>query len=84
MAHINFDYDLEEIVQMVGVGSVSLKSALKRMPDHIGARSILYQDVGKNPSFFDASKIEALLARYRADFTDGNPPGHREADDDDF
>jgi hypothetical protein len=81
---IDFDYDLEEIVNMDGVGLVSLKSALKRMPDRIGVLSMLHRDVGKNPSFFNAAQIEALLARYRSDFTAGNPPGHREADEDDF
>jgi len=81
---IDFDYDLEEIVQMDGVGAISLKSALKRMPDRIGVLSMLHRDVGKNPSFFNAAQIEALLERYRSDFTAGNPPGHREADEDDF
>ena len=40
MVPLDFDYDLEEIVQMAGVGSVSLKSALKRMPDRIDAQSL--------------------------------------------
>jgi hypothetical protein len=83
-AQIDFDYDLEEIVNMDGVGLVSLKSALKRMPDRIGVLSMLHRNVGKNPSFFNAAQIEALLARYRSDFAEGNPPGHREADEDDF
>ena len=60
MAPINFDYDLEEIVQMVGVGAVSLKSALKRMQERIDVRSIPYRNLGKNPSFFNAAQIEAL------------------------
>ena len=81
---IEFDYDLEEIVQMDGVGLISLKSALRRMPDRIGVLSMLHRDAGKNPSFFNAAQIEALLERYRSDFTAGNPPGHREADEDDF
>jgi hypothetical protein len=80
---IGFDYDLEEIVNMDGIGPVSLKSALRRMPDRIGVLSMLHP-VGKSPSFFNAAQIEALLARYRSDFTAGNPPGHREADEDDF
>jgi hypothetical protein len=84
MAPVDFDYDLEEIVQMDGVGPISLKSALKRMPDRIGVLSMLHRDAGKNPSFFNAAQIEALLERYRSDFTAGNPPGHREADEDDF
>jgi hypothetical protein len=71
MAPIDFDHDLEEIVQMDGVGPVSLKSALKRMPDRIDILSILYRDVGKRPPFFDAAQIEALLARYRPSLTPG-------------
>ena len=81
---IGFDYDLQEIVNMDGVGLVSLASALKRMPDRVGVLSMLHRGAGKTPSFFDAAQIEALLARYRSDFTEGNPRGHREADDDDF
>ena len=46
MTQIDFDYDIEEIVQMDGVGPVSLKSALKRMPNHIGVLSMLHRDVG--------------------------------------
>jgi hypothetical protein len=84
MAPVDFDYDLEEIVQMDGVGPISLKSALKRMPDRIGVLSMLHRDAGKNPSFFNAAQIEALLERYRSDFTAGNPPGHREADEEEF
>jgi hypothetical protein len=84
MTQIDFDYDIEEIVQMDGVGLVSLKSALKRMPDRIGVLSMLHREAGKTPSFFNAAQIEALLERHRADFTAGSPPGHREADEDDF
>ncbi|SHJ46259.1 hypothetical protein SAMN05444159_0683 [Bradyrhizobium lablabi] len=84
MVQIDFDHDLEEIVKMDGVGLVSLKSALKRMPDRIGALSMLHRDVGKTPSFFNAAQIEALVAEYCSDFRKGNPPGHREADEDDF
>jgi hypothetical protein len=79
---IDFDYDLEEIVNMDGIGPVSLKSALRRMPDRIGVLSMLHREAGKNPSFFNAAQIEALLERYRAELTAGNPPGHREADED--
>ena len=64
---IDFDYDLEEIVQMDGVGLISLKSALKRMPDRVGVLSMLHRGAGKTPSFFDAAQIEALLVRYRSD-----------------
>ena len=83
MLPLDFDYDFEEIVQMAGVGPLSLKSALKRMPDRIDARSILYRDLGKNPTFFNAERIEALRARYRLS-DEGKRPGHPEADDDDF
>lgn len=67
MVPLDFDYDLEEIVQMAGVGSVSLKSALKRMPDRIDAQSVLWRDLGKNPTFYNPSQIETLRARYRSD-----------------
>jgi hypothetical protein len=39
------------------------------MPDVIDVRSILYRDLGKSLTFFDADKIKALLARHRRDFT---------------
>ena len=71
MAAIDFDYDLEEIVQMDGVGPISLKSALKRMSDRIDVLSVLYRDFGKSPPFFDAAQIEALLARCRPDLIEG-------------
>jgi hypothetical protein len=82
MVPFHFDYDLEEIVQMAGVGPLSLKSALKRMPGRIDARAVLYRDLGKNPTFFNAAQIETLRARYRSD--EGKRPGRREADEDDF
>jgi hypothetical protein len=84
MAAIDFDYDLEEIVQMDGVGPVSLKSALWRMPDPIGPYGVLHRERGKTPAFFDAFRIQALLNRHRSGLNEGNPPGHREADEDDF
>ena len=65
----------EEIVQMVGVGPMLLKSALQRMPDRIDVRSVLYRDLGKNPTFFNAAQIEALRARYQSD--QSKRPGHR-------
>ena len=83
MVQIDFDYDLEEIVQMAGVGPLSLKSALKRMPDRTDVRSVLYRDLGKNPTFFNAAQIEALRARCRSS-DEGKRPGHGEADEDDF
>ena len=72
MVPLGFDYDPEEIVQLAGVGPLSLKSALERMPDRIDVRAVLYRDLGKNPTFFNAAQIDALRARYR------------EADEDDF
>jgi hypothetical protein len=84
MAAIEFDYDLEEIVQMAGVGSITLKSALKRMPDPVGRYGVLHRGRGKAPAFFDSFQIQALLNRHRSELNAGNPPGHREADEDDF
>jgi hypothetical protein len=66
MAPIDFDYDLEEIVQMEGVGPVSLGSALKRMPDPVGPYGVLHRERGKTPTFFDSFHIQALLNRHRS------------------
>jgi hypothetical protein len=66
------------------VGAVSLKSALKRMPDPVGPYGVLHREPGKTPAFFDSFQIQTLLNRYRSEFNEGNPPGHREADEDDF
>ena len=60
---------------------VLLKSALQRMPDRIDVRSVLYRDLGKNPTFFNATQIEALRARHQSD--QGKRPGHRQANEDD-
>jgi hypothetical protein len=81
---IDVDHDLEEIVQMDGVGLVTLRSAIKRMPERIGALGVLYRDLGKTPAFFDAAQIQALVDHYRPLLEAGNPPGHREADALDF
>jgi transcriptional regulator with XRE-family HTH domain len=80
---IDFQYDLGEIVQMQGVGLLSLKSALSRMPDRIAPTGMLFREMGKEPSFFDAAQIEALLAKHRPELMAGNPDGHREADEHD-
>jgi len=69
---------------MEGVGMLALRSALCRMPDRIGPLGVLYRDNGKQPPFFDAVQIEALLAKHRVDLEAGNPPGHRVADEKDF
>ena len=63
---IDFDYDLDEIVQMNG-RPITLRSALKRMPDQIGALAALYRDMGKAPAFFDAAQIDLLRARHGSD-----------------
>jgi hypothetical protein len=76
MAPIDFDYDLEEIVQMDGVGPVSLKSALTRMPDPIGPYGVLHRERGKTPAFFGTFQIQALLNRHRSELNEGNRPGH--------
>jgi hypothetical protein len=81
---INFDYDLDEIVQLDGVGLVTLRKALMHMPDRIGPQGVLYRGQEKVPALFDAGQIQALLDRHKAELEAGNPPGHREADEDDF
>jgi hypothetical protein len=54
------------------------------MPDKVGPWGVLYRRQGKIPALFDAGQIQALLDRHRAELEAGNPPGHREADEDDF
>ena len=81
---INFDYSLDEIVQMDGKGPVSLRTALIHMPDRVGPLGVLYRDVGKIPAFFDAVQIQALINQHKKELEAGNPVGHREADEDDF
>jgi hypothetical protein len=81
---INFNYDLDEIVQVDGKGIVSLRTALIHMPDRVGPMGVLHRGQGKTPAFFDAAQIQALLDRHRAELEAGNPLGHREADEDDF
>jgi hypothetical protein len=81
---INFDYSLDEIVQMDGKGPVSLRTALIHMPDRVGPLGVLYRDVGKIPALFDAGQIQALINQHKKELEAGNPYGHREADEDDF
>jgi hypothetical protein len=64
---IDFEYDLDEIVQMEGKGTVSLRTALIHMPDRVGPMSVLWRDAGKTPAFFDTEQIQALLDRHRPD-----------------
>jgi hypothetical protein len=75
MAPIDLDYDLDEIVQMAGVGSITLRSALKRMPDPVGRYGVLHRSHGKTPAFFDIFQIQALLNRHRSELNEGNPSG---------
>jgi hypothetical protein len=84
MSEIDFQYDLDEIVQMDGVGLVTLRSALARMPDRVRPLGVLFREQGKQPSLFDATNIQALLDRHRKDLEAGNPLGHREGDEHDF
>jgi hypothetical protein len=81
---ISFEYDLDEIVQMDGKGSVALRTALMHMPERVGSPSVLHRDQGKKPAFFDAGQIQALLDRHRVALEAGKPLGHRVSDEDDF
>nr|WP_041756015.1 hypothetical protein [Bradyrhizobium sp. ORS 278] len=76
---INFEYDLDEIVQMAGK-PITLAGALRRMPDQVGPLAVLYRDAGKQPALFDAEQIQDLLDKHRSELEAGNPQGHREAD----
>jgi hypothetical protein len=81
---IEFEYALDEIVQMDGKGMVTLRTALINMPDRVGPLGVLYREKGKTPVLFDAGQIQALLDKHRKELEAGNPPGHREADEGDF
>jgi hypothetical protein len=81
---IDLEYDLDEIVQMDGKGPVSLRTALVHMPSRVGPLGVLYRDVGKIPALFDAGQIQALIDQHKKELEAGNPPGHREDDEDDF
>jgi hypothetical protein len=70
---IGFDYDLDETVQMDGK-PVSLRRALKLMPDPVGRYGVLYRDAGKVPPLFDTFQILALLNRHRSELTDDDRP----------
>jgi hypothetical protein len=67
MAPIDFNYDLDEIVQMSGVGSITLRSALKRMPDPVGRYGVIHRAPDKTPAFFDNFQIQALLNQHRSE-----------------
>jgi hypothetical protein len=77
---INFDYDLDEIVQMAGMRSVPLRTALLQMPGRVDPVSMLHRKPGKRPPFFDAGQIQALLDRHLVALQAGKPLGHRVAD----
>jgi len=53
-------------------------------PDPIGPYGVLHRARGKTPAFFGTFQIQALLNRHRSELNEGNRPGHREADEDDF
>jgi hypothetical protein len=76
----DFEYDLDEIVAMDNVGQVSLRTAISRMPRHVGPVGVLYRAEGKEPSLFDAGQIQELVDRHQHEIEAGNPRGHREAD----
>jgi hypothetical protein len=66
-----------------------MRSCLAEVRAQADARSdravwLLYRDRGKTPAFFDAAQIEALVLLHRSELSEGNFPGHREADEDDF
>jgi hypothetical protein len=81
---IDFDYDLDEIVQMAGTGPVRLRTALLQMPGRVDPVSVLHRDAGKKPAFFDGGQIQALLDRHQVALQAGKPLGHSVADEDDF
>jgi hypothetical protein len=54
---INFEYDLDEIVQVDGIGLVTLRKALAHMPEKVGPLGVLYRGQGKIPALFDAGQI---------------------------
>jgi hypothetical protein len=53
---INFDNDLDEIVQVDGIGLVTLRKALACMPEKVGPFGVLYRRQGKIPALFDQGK----------------------------
>jgi hypothetical protein len=59
-----------------------------RTPDdhisRVGPLGVLWREAGKIPSFFNAEQIQALVDQHQTELEAGNPPGHREADEDDF
>ena len=79
---IDFEYDLDEIVQMDGKGPVSLRTALVHMPSRVGPLGVLWREAGKIPSFFNAEQVQALVDQHKAKLEASNLPGHREADED--
>jgi len=81
---LDFDYDLKEIVHMDSWGSLTLASALRRMPDRVGRYSVLYRSVDERPTFFNSKQIQALLDKHRAKLQAGHSPGDRDPDEFDF
>jgi hypothetical protein len=61
----NAKYELDEIVTLPGVGAMSLRSVLERLPDEIAPGSAAFRDEGKNPAIFDASDLDAARLQSR-------------------
>ena len=65
------DADPEETVTVTGVGSMTLRRAVRKYEDwreHHGLGLVLvYRDVGKDPSFFDIADLSRLaeMDRFR-------------------
>jgi hypothetical protein len=62
---INFQFDPEETVEWIGVDSLSLRIAVRRimaLPKERRRLVALYRGAGKEPAFFGASHIEWLAA----------------------
>jgi hypothetical protein len=49
---INFDNDLDEIVQVDGIGIVTIRKALACMPEKVGPFGVLYRRQGKIPALW--------------------------------
>jgi hypothetical protein len=79
MTHmLGFDYDLDEIVQLGG-RALSLRRALREMPNPVPLSVALFRETGTSPTIFGPSAIEALLVRHRSELKEGKPPARSEA-----
>jgi hypothetical protein len=68
MTSVAFEYSLDEIVQMDGK-PISLRNALKKMPDPVGPYGVLHRERGRSPPFLDTFQIQALLNRRRSELS---------------